>query len=109
MAEGALMIDAGTGEDLVVHHADGVAVITLNRPRHRNALTARLILGLRAAMTEADADDAIGAVILTGADPAFCAGLDLGEVAGSHATLDDPRGGSAQTSFTSRDLSVKVY
>jgi enoyl-CoA hydratase len=82
MTEGVLM-----SEDLVVEHADGVAVITLNRPRYRNALTARLILDLRAALSEAAADDAIGAVILTGADPAFCAGLDLGELAGDGENL----------------------
>jgi enoyl-CoA hydratase len=81
------MTDVGTGEDLVVERTDGVAVITLNRPRNRNALTARLMLGLRAAMSGVDADDTIGAVILTGADPAFCAGLDLGELAGGGENL----------------------
>ena len=81
------MSDASTGGDLVVERADGVAVVTLNRPRRRNALTSSLILALRAAMAEADADETVGAVILTGADPAFCAGLDLGEVADTGANL----------------------
>jgi enoyl-CoA hydratase len=79
--------DVGTGEDLVVERAAAVAVITLNRPRNRNALTAHLIRSLRAAMADADADDTVGAVILTGTDPAFCAGLDLGEVADTGENL----------------------
>ena len=81
------MTDVAAGDDLVVERGDGVAVVTLNRPRNRNALTSGLILGLRAAMAEADADDTIGAVILTGADPAFCAGLDLGEMAADAGNL----------------------
>jgi len=66
---------------LSVEHTAGVAVLTLNRPRARNALTGGLIRRLRAALAEADRDDEVGAIILTGADPAFCAGLDLGELA----------------------------
>ncbi|CAJ63412.1 MULTISPECIES: enoyl-CoA hydratase [Frankia] len=82
------MVDAdpGTGE-LLVERVDGVAVLTLHRPKARNALTARLIRTLRAALAAADADDAVDVVVLTGADPAFCAGLDLGEVAGSGENL----------------------
>jgi enoyl-CoA hydratase len=79
--------DVHAGGDLTVERGEGVAVVTLNRPRNRNALTSGLILGLRAAMAEVDADDTVGAVILTGADPAFCAGLDLGELAASGDNL----------------------
>ena len=81
------MTSASTTADLFVQHVDGVAIITLNRPRQRNALTSGLIRSLRAAMAEADADDTVGAVILTGADPAFCAGLDLGELASTGENL----------------------
>ena len=56
-----------------------VRVLTLNRPEARNALSRDLIRATYAALTEADADDSVRAVVLTGADPAFCAGVDLKE------------------------------
>jgi enoyl-CoA hydratase/carnithine racemase len=58
-----------------------VAVLTLNRPASRNALNRGLIRALYAALKEADADPDVLAVVLTGADPAFCAGVDLKEAA----------------------------
>jgi enoyl-CoA hydratase len=57
-----------------------VAVVTLNRPARRNALSAALLASLRASLAELCADAAIRAIVLTGADPAFCAGLDLTEL-----------------------------
>ncbi len=72
---------AGADEDLVlVERGAGVATITLNRPGARNALSSGLIAALRAALADVDSDDSVAAVILTGADPAFCAGLDLKEL-----------------------------
>ncbi|MET0703212.1 MAG: enoyl-CoA hydratase [Mycobacterium sp.] len=56
-----------------------VRVLTMNRPLARNALNRDLIEALFAAMTDADADEGVRAVVLTGADPAFCAGVDLKE------------------------------
>jgi enoyl-CoA hydratase/carnithine racemase len=56
-----------------------VRVLTLNRPEARNALSRDLIRATYSALTEADADDSVWAVVLTGADPAFCAGVDLKE------------------------------
>jgi enoyl-CoA hydratase len=64
-----------------------VAVVTLDRPEARNALTGELISRLRSAFAELDADTDVRAVVLTGADPAFCAGLDLKEAAGSGDNL----------------------
>lgn len=58
-----------------------VRVITLNRPAARNALSRDLNRALYAALTAADADAAVSAVVLTGSDPAFCAGVDLKEAA----------------------------
>ncbi len=49
----------------------------MNRPEVRNALSTELFEALYAALGEADADDAVRAVVLTGTDPAFCAGVDL--------------------------------
>ncbi|RZT19183.1 enoyl-CoA hydratase/carnithine racemase [Mycobacterium sp. BK558] len=58
-----------------------VRMITLNRPQARNALSRDLIRACYAALTAADADESVRAVVLTGADPAFCAGVDLKEAA----------------------------
>jgi enoyl-CoA hydratase len=54
-----------------------VRVLTMNRPESRNALSTGLISALYAALIDADRDASVRAVVLTGADPAFCAGLDL--------------------------------
>ncbi|MFV9633902.1 enoyl-CoA hydratase [Mycobacterium neumannii] len=56
-----------------------VRVLTLNRPEARNALSRGLIKATHNALTEADADESVNAVVLTGKDPAFCAGVDLKE------------------------------
>jgi enoyl-CoA hydratase len=58
----------------------GVRTLTLNRPAARNALSAELIDRLVEALHAAEDDPDVRAVVLTGADPAFCAGLDLREV-----------------------------
>jgi 2-(1,2-epoxy-1,2-dihydrophenyl)acetyl-CoA isomerase len=55
-----------------------VATITLNRPDRLNAMTEELIGGVLACLEQATADDAIRAVVLTGAGRGFCAGGDLG-------------------------------
>jgi len=59
--------------------APGVRVITMNRPEARNALNRELIEALFAAVVDADADPGVRAIVLTGTDPAFCAGVDLKE------------------------------
>ena len=56
-----------------------VRILTMNRPEARNALSPNLIGTLYAALREADDDASVRAVVLTGADPAFCAGVDLKE------------------------------
>jgi len=58
-----------------------VRVITLNRPEARNALSRELIGALYGALIAADRDDSVRAIVLTGADPAFCAGVDLKQAA----------------------------
>jgi enoyl-CoA hydratase/carnithine racemase len=54
-----------------------VLTVILDRPRARNALDRELILGLTELVRGVATDDAIDVVVLTGADPAFCAGLDV--------------------------------
>jgi enoyl-CoA hydratase/carnithine racemase len=58
---------------------DGVRVITLNRPHRLNAIVPELLEDLITALQDADRDPAIGAIVLTGAGRAFCAGDDLKE------------------------------
>jgi len=62
---------------ILIEVTDRVAVVTLNRPEARNALSPELNEALPAAIAECDARDDVDAIILTGADPAFCAGVDL--------------------------------
>ena len=66
---------------VIVDDAAGVRVLTLNRPEARNALDGALISALYQALVAADAEPGVGAVVLTGTDPAFCAGIDLKEAA----------------------------
>jgi enoyl-CoA hydratase/carnithine racemase len=72
-------------ETLLYDQADGVATITLNRPERLNAVNATMIRELVAALDQADGDDAVRAVIVTGAGRAFCAGADLGGGGGTFA------------------------
>jgi enoyl-CoA hydratase/carnithine racemase len=67
--------------ELVLHEDRGpVRLLILNRPDKRNALSMELTQALLAAVRGADAEEAVGAVVLTGAGPGFCAGADLAEM-----------------------------
>jgi methylglutaconyl-CoA hydratase len=67
-----------TNDTPVLYAAEGaVALVTLNRPEKRNALNDELIDGLKAALRDADAREAVRAVVLTGAGADFCSGADL--------------------------------
>lgn len=74
-------IDTGT-EQLLCEVLEGVAVITLNRPEARNALSDDLSPALRRMLRQMDDDAAIGAILITGAGTAFCAGGDVKGMAG---------------------------
>jgi len=67
--------------DLLVEDVGPVRVLTMNRPAARNALAGTLITALYRALLDADADDHVRVVVLTGSDPAFCAGVDLKQAA----------------------------
>jgi 2-(1,2-epoxy-1,2-dihydrophenyl)acetyl-CoA isomerase len=72
------MTDIETGTDhLLARVEDGVAVLTMNRPERRNALSDQMLAALGATLAQVEADDAVGAVVLTGAGGAFCAGGDV--------------------------------
>lgn len=63
--------------------ADGVATLTLNNPDERNTLTAPMVAEIVAAMDRIEADASVGAIVVTGTAPAFCAGANLGNLAES--------------------------
>lgn len=68
--------------------SDRIATITLNRPESRNALDSATLRLLPALLLDAENADDVDVVVLTGADPAFCAGLDLRELGESGRNLD---------------------
>ncbi|HVE88246.1 MAG TPA: enoyl-CoA hydratase [Burkholderiaceae bacterium] len=67
-----------TNEHIIVETRDRVGLIRLNRPKAMNALNDALMEELGAALLAFDADEAIGAIVLTGSEKAFAAGADIG-------------------------------
>jgi len=82
---------------VLVQRSDAVATVTLNRPGARNALSRELRKELWQAMSELEADVNVAAVVLTGADPAFCAGLDLKELASTAGAALGETGATGDT------------
>lgn len=68
-------------EMILVEKRDRVGLVTLNRPKALNALCDQMMTELSAALAALDADDEIGAVVLTGSPKAFAAGADIKEIA----------------------------
>jgi enoyl-CoA hydratase len=87
-------VSAPATDVLLVERTGGVAVATMNRPEARNALNAALRRALRYTFDELDGDDDVSVIVLTGSDPAFCAGLDLKELGSTEGRLgeSDPDG-----------------
>jgi enoyl-CoA hydratase len=79
--------ESPTDAPVLLDVRDRVATITLNRPDVRNAMSSELLRLLPKLMASADGDPDVDVVILTGADPAFCAGLDLKELAATGGNL----------------------
>jgi enoyl-CoA hydratase/carnithine racemase len=102
-------------ETLAYDVADGVATITLNRPDKLNAFNTQMMKDMIAAFDATDADDAVKAVIVTGAGRGFCAGADL--AAGAETFDYEKRGGEAMAARTrdglQRDggglLTLRIY
>jgi 2-(1,2-epoxy-1,2-dihydrophenyl)acetyl-CoA isomerase len=69
-------LDTGT-EDLLADVSDGVAVLTMNRPDRRNAMSEAMLTAMGQMLGELEIDDAVGCIVLTGAGGAFCAGGDV--------------------------------
>lgn len=102
-------------ETLAYELEDGVATITLNRPEKLNAFNTQMMKDLIAVFDVTDADDAVKAVIVTGAGRGFCAGADLS--AGGETFDYDKRGGDSlaarQRDGVQRDggglVSLRIY
>jgi enoyl-CoA hydratase len=72
---------------VLIDVSERIATITLNRPDARNAINGALGLGLARAVGDLEASDDVDVMILTGTDPAFCAGADLKEMSSGGARL----------------------
>jgi enoyl-CoA hydratase len=95
-------------DDLVLVEVDGpVATVTLNRPEARNALSRALRKAIFTSMRELDQRDDLAAIVLTGADPAFCAGVDLKELA-SGVPLGDGAAAEAVATGPFPDMQTPV-
>jgi len=91
-------MSAGPGSDVVgLAVTSGLATITLQAPHRRNALTPDIARGVLAALETVNADGNVGALIVTGEGPAFCAGGDLSWIRGAAA---DPLGPAADHELT---------
>jgi enoyl-CoA hydratase len=87
-------------ETVLSETADRVCTVTLNRPDARNAMNTALQRDLAIALAAAEGDDGVDVVVLTGSDPAFCAGLDLRELGTTAANLVGGRDDEHRSPFT---------
>lgn len=83
--------DAHAAQPLVLRREGAVAVLTLNRPAQRNALSEAVLDALSEAFAELATERGIAAVVIAGAPPAFCAGHDLREMQAARAAPDRGR------------------
>ena len=90
-----------TNEIVLTSVNDRVGTVTLNRPEVRNALSSELLAVLPEALSSLDEDPEVDVLVLTGADPAFCAGLDLKELGGSGGNINPDRPSKAKGPFPS--------
>jgi len=83
---------SSSSEPVLLEISEHIATITLNRPEARNALSSEVLRLLPEKLKSADNDPEVRVIILTGADPAFCAGLDLKELGSSGQNLGSGSG-----------------
>lgn len=77
-------------DEILTAVADGIATVTLNRPDKRNAMNAPMLRALRQAFDALDARRDVRVVVVRGAGPAFCAGMDLREMEAQGGAGGDP-------------------
>ncbi|MBE0415951.1 MAG: enoyl-CoA hydratase/isomerase family protein [Dehalococcoidia bacterium] len=70
-------------ETIILKKEEHIATITLNRPDKRNAMSLQMMQELVAALEDLADDDDVRVVVITGAEPAFCSGIDVGALAGA--------------------------
>ncbi|MDE0844928.1 MAG: enoyl-CoA hydratase [Actinomycetota bacterium] len=87
---------------VIVDVDDGIGTITLNRPEARNALSSELLAALPIAFDFLEADEATDILVLTGTDPAFCAGLDLRELGDSNGNIRTDGNNASKGPFPER-------
>jgi enoyl-CoA hydratase/carnithine racemase len=91
MSRAATANTSASAPILLRQDQEGIAVLTLNRPEARNALSVAMIAALTEALASIRQDNAIRAVVITGTDPAFCAGHDLKEMTAHRSDPDRGR------------------
>jgi enoyl-CoA hydratase/carnithine racemase len=89
--------------------SDGVATVTLNRPDRLNAFTRAMMAELMEVFDETDADDAVRAVIVTGAGRAFCAGADLGSGGSTFRYREGQAGEPRVRRDSGGELVLRIY
>jgi len=80
-------------DEILANVEDGIATVTLNRPDQRNAMNGALLLGLRLAFDALDDRRDVRVVVVRGAGPAFCSGMDLKEMEAQGGASGDPEAG----------------
>lgn len=99
-------VELKTGtDDLLAYREDGVMALTLNRPERRNAFSGDMLAALAQMLDEAERDSEVGAVLLTGAGGAFCAG---GDVKGMNQRNSDGGGGGGGGSGAGVDHAIHM-
>ena len=98
-----------TGADLIAYQQDGVLRLTIQRESRRNAISPAVINALAAALTRANSDRSLRAIVLTGAgDKAFCAGADLQSGQSFQFDYAEPTQGFANLLRLSRQMTVPM-
>lgn len=96
----------GNAQAVLYEKKDNIAVITLNRPEVLNAVNQALMQGLSQALDQAEGDDEVRAIILTGAGRAFCAGADLQQMSRRQQSEAEA---PAVPSIRSVDVYLKIW
>lgn len=91
-------------DELAMDRRGAVAVLTINRPARRNALSDALVASMRQVLARLDGDPDVGTIVLTGQAPGFCAGSDLKEL--GSMSLDEMCAHEARTATACREISM---
>lgn len=90
-------------DELLYEAADGVALLTFNRPDRMNTITPQMLAAISARLLQADADPEVRVIVVTGAGRAWCAGLDIGAAVSGDGIGSEGKGSSGNGEFNLRD------